>query len=215
MYKVQSDNKLYFLHEHPSTASSRKNPKIFELLERPSVKRIVSHMCAFGMMQEKDGIEMLVKKPTAFMTNSDEMAKRLSRKCEGEHRHVVLIGGRAKRAEIYPEELCREILIGLVNQMKIDGRISKGAIGMLGAIDENEVEFWDDVSGKKLRTQGVIEARKLEISEFKKHNVYRKVPLTECWEGTGKGPLDIRWIDINKGDNVNEDLRSRLVAKEI
>ncbi len=45
-----------------------------------------------------------------------------------------------------------------------------------------------------------------------------KNPLTtiaECYEVTGKGPLGIRWIDINKGDDLAEELRSRLVAKEI
>ncbi len=33
--------------------------------------------------------------------------------------------------------------------------------------------------------------------------------------GTGKAPLGIRWIDINKGDDLVEELRSRPVAKEI
>ena len=32
---------------------------------------------------------------------------------------------------------------------------------------------------------------------------------------TGKAPLGIRWIDINKGDEEAVELRSRLFAKEI
>ena len=58
-------------------------------------------------------------------------------------------------------------------------------------------------------------ARGEEIIEFHKHGVYRKVPIRESWEKTGKAPLAIRWIDINKGDAENEEYRSRLVAKEI
>ena len=32
---------------------------------------------------------------------------------------------------------------------------------------------------------------------------------------TGKKPIGVRWVDINKGDDQNPDYRSRLVAKEI
>ena len=32
---------------------------------------------------------------------------------------------------------------------------------------------------------------------------------------TGKDPIGARWVDINKGDKVHPELRSRLVAQEI
>ena len=32
---------------------------------------------------------------------------------------------------------------------------------------------------------------------------------------TGKRPIGVRWVDVNKGDAVNPEYRSRLVAKEI
>ena len=32
---------------------------------------------------------------------------------------------------------------------------------------------------------------------------------------TGKGPISVRWVDINKGDDENPNYRSRLVAREI
>jgi len=76
-------------------------------------------------------------------------------------------------------------------------------------------ETWDDVSGKPLDTSMVKRARKDELEEFQKHGVYHKVPIKECWDKTGKAPLGIRWIDINKGDDKDPEYRSRLVAKEI
>ena len=36
-----------------------------------------------------------------------------------------------------------------------------------------------------------------------------------CWAVTGKGPIGTRWIDINKGDEVNPEHRSRLVAQQV
>ena len=53
------------------------------------------------------------------------------------------------------------------------------------------------------------------MKEFKKHMVYEKVPVRQCWERTGKASVGVRWVDINKGDDVNPAYRSRLVAKEI
>ena len=48
-----------------------------------------------------------------------------------------------------------------------------------------------------------------------KHGVYKKVPISRAWDETGKAPIAVRWVDINKGDDVNANYRSRLVAKEI
>ena len=45
--------------------------------------------------------------------------------------------------------------------------------------------------------------------------MYLKVPIEECYQVTGKGPLGLKWIDINKGDDEFEQYKSRLVAKEI
>ena len=64
-------------------------------------------------------------------------------------------------------------------------------------------------------TSGVVAAREEEIIEIQKHVVYEKVPLTDCWDNTGHAPINTRWIDVNKGDVINPQYRSRLVAKEI
>ena len=43
----------------------------------------------------------LVKKPTAFLCNSQHIAEELSLRCGGGHRHVQLTDGRAHKAEVY------------------------------------------------------------------------------------------------------------------
>ena len=54
-----------------------------------------------------------------------------------------------------------------------------------------------------------------EIQQIRNHKVYEKVPLQECHQKTGKSPIKVKWVDINKGDEINKEYRSRLVAKEI
>ena len=179
LYALQDEMNLYFLHEHPSSATSWQQPCVTKLLARDKVQRVVSDMCVFGMQQEVDGVNMLVKKPTAFMTNAPELARRLTQRCSGGHRHITLIGGRAKRAEIYPDQLCREILLGLVDKMRVDGRLlGNGCLGSVVKCDESTQEYqtemsryWDNVPGKELDPVNVTRARQEEMEEFGKHNV--------------------------------------------
>lgn len=58
-------------------------------------------------------------------------------------------------------------------------------------------------------------ARAEEIEHVKAHEVYEKVPVSKCWGRTRKKPIPVRWVDINKGDAIHPDYRSRLVVKEI
>ena len=73
----------------------------------------------------------------------------------------------------------------------------------------------DEVSHKKLDDEGVRNARLDEIKQLYAHVVYEKVPVQECWNATGKKPIQVKWEDINKGDKVHREYMSRLVAKEI
>ena len=74
---------------------------------------------------------------------------------------------------------------------------------------------FDDVTGKPLKPELVHKARQGEIEELERLEVFDKVPLDECWKNTGKPPITARWLDINKGDDNDENYRSRYVAKEI
>ena len=42
-----------------------------------------------------------------------------------------------------------------------------------------------------------------------------KVPYEEARRRTGKLPIIVRWVDTNKGDEIEENYRSRLVARQL
>ena len=72
----------------------------------------------------------------------------------------------------------------------------------------------DDVSGEVLDEAGVRAARALEMEFFHKMGVYEYVTREEAVRsGTGK-IIKGRWLDVNKGDSINPDYRSRFVGKE-
>lgn len=223
LYKLQHDNGLYFLHEHPWGAKSWDNLLVKQMLELPDIVKVKSHMCAFGMNDSDHQGGGLVKKPTGFMTNAIKLAERLEQPCSGDHRHVLLLGGgRARRAQIYPDELCREIIYGLHRQMIYDGRIGHDMIGAVDKIDEAKIDmqnytdatFYDDVSGKELPKQLTIRARETELEYIRSMKLWSKVPIKECYEKTGAAPIGVKWIEVNKGDDLNPNIRARLVAQE-
>ena len=84
----------------------------------------------------------------------------------------------------------------------------------LGGAAEPQKKFWDNVTGLPLIPEKVMDARRDEIEFFKKQGVYEKILRTVCYERTGKAPVKVRWVDVNKGDEQHPDYRSRLVAME-
>ena len=75
-------------------------------------------------------------------------------------------------------------------------------------------DFFDDVTGKKLDKELVLQARAEQIGEVKKFQVYLKVPIQNCWNDTGTDPVGVRWLNVNKGDTQNPEIRCRIVAQE-
>ena len=126
LYRIQHENGMYFLHEHPHSATSWGMPEVKEILGLEGVEMVKGDMCAFGMYQDTEDGRKLVMKPTGFMTNAKELGRELNVQCDGQHKHVTLVNGRAKKAQVYPDELCFSIITGLLKQMKRDGRISEG-----------------------------------------------------------------------------------------
>ena len=85
-------------------------------------------------------------------------------------------------------------------EMMIEGRFE----------DEEAGRIFDDLTGKELVLSELRKARKEEMEFAKSLRVYEEVPITQCWESTGKAPIGTRWVDILKGELT----RSRWVAQD-
>lgn len=140
------------------------------------------------------------------------------------HRHVQLLGGKAKKAEVYPELLLRHILQGLKKEMRKKTHLNSLEFGPVNeepyfeekALDaEDWSVFVDEVSGKALETGKVMAARAEELDYARRYDVWTLAPVSECWAMTGKPPIGSRWIDIDKGDASKPCYRSRLVIQEV
>ena len=74
-----------------------------------------------------------------------------------------------------------------------------------------DVEFFDDVIGGILDKALMIEARKLEMAFFQRMGVYTKVDRSEALRVGGK-VIKTKWVDLNKGDDKEPNMRARLVG---
>ena len=84
--------------------------------------------------------------------------------------------------------------------MEATGRWHPGQVGILDDEAQNYISevreighwtvnvtrgkqtFYDQMSGARLDTSGVLAARAEEVVEIQKHDVYEKVPTGECWK---------------------------------
>ena len=240
IYAMQLNGKRHFVHEHPERSRAWDMPEVVDFLLRPNVDSTVLHMCAFGMTAKDEQGEGLVQKATRVMSSSDEVIKQVTLQCSNRgggriHRHVHLIQGRAKYAQVYPRLFGERLCEGIAAQKKLDslgvqsrplmsveqmskaaGQTSSGECPSeaLHETGGTGMVAFDDVSGQQLEPSLMIKARADEIAYFREMGVYEKVNVSECWAETGKAPIAVRWVDINKGDTQNPNYRSRLVAKE-
>ncbi len=67
-----------------------------------------------NMKQVDEEGEGYIRKRIGFMTNPPEIAKGLAKICPASHRDIQLFNGRAAQAAIYPDDLCKELLKGLI-----------------------------------------------------------------------------------------------------
>ena len=220
------------MHEHPAGSSAWKMPEVMQFILEHGIDSVVTNMCSFGMVaRDKKGVG-LVAKPTRIMSSAAEVLKRICRPCCGGHRHVHLVAGRAKAAQVYPRKFCTTLCSGIAAQHKLDdlGMEARPVLSMSemqGAAknekgqspsavlheEGGELAAYDDLSGDVLDPELMKRARREEIEYFKDMGVYDKVEIAEAHRVTGKAPIAVRWVDVNKGDTASPKYRSRLVAK--
>ena len=103
-----------FVFEHPLSASSWKLPELSGIIWARHVYVSELHMCECGLQATDDtGRTGPVMKPTRILTNDLGTAEAMRTRCQGYHKHVVLLGGgRARRAAKYSDGFVDAVIKG-------------------------------------------------------------------------------------------------------
>ena len=91
-----------------------------EVEQMAGMHRVRCDQCMYGLRVDEWGLNM---KPTGIMVNSEKIAARMNRTCDHRHFHAPTMNGRPKKAQVYPKEFCRQIILGLKEQMEVDGKL--------------------------------------------------------------------------------------------
>ena len=133
--------------------------------------------------------------------------------------------------------MCQAILEGLRDHIEEEGRLVKGICSLysgnrtdfhtedqpesslkllkLAAARHQLGDIFDATTGQLLKGCLVAKAREKEMEYFESKGVWEKVPKSEAIANTGKQPITVKWVDVNKGDDEEPNCRSRLVAREV
>ena len=212
LYHEQIRRGAWFLHDFSGNASQLSLPCMIRL----ECRHDVFH--ALGNARDRRDGERV-----SFLTNSPHIARKVegtnrresldSEICEGLRQqvgdadHASSTMHIASGTQVKPLDLTPQIL-------KKRSRRSEGGqiVQELNSIREGK--YWDDAKGGWLDPVLVRKAREEEMQYVKKHAVYEKVPMSQCWKETEKNPIKTGWADTNKGTSECPNIRSRWVAKE-
>jgi hypothetical protein len=201
VYRMQMRSGRHFAHEHPAGSTAWNMPEVKQFILEYGIESVKMNMCSFGMTsRDEEGIG-LVAKPTRILSSSPEILKRVDKPCCGGHRHVHLISGKAKAAQVYPRKFCTALCAGIAAQRKLDdlGMVArplmsteemKEAAGSHGDQDasrslheehDHGIVAYDDLTGDELKPSLMKVARREEIKYFKEMGVYEKVSVDESY----------------------------------
>ena len=175
-------------------------------------------------------------KPTGFVSNCRHLLNKLAKRCKGSgglcsdgRQHATCSSTTARDAQVYGRRLCKAMLEGMQAQLKELGMLQSGILGIQAAAAEWEADellaadrpregfsgkFRDDLTGQILNDALVAAARAKELEYFAKTQVWQKVDKVAT-RRAGHNIVSVRWVDVNKGDNVSPNYRSRLVARQL
>ena len=74
--------------------------------------------------------------------------------------------------------------------------------------------YVDDITGQPLSPELCRKARATELDYFCDKDVWTIRKINEALRRTGKLSMNVRWVEVNKGDDFTPKIRSQLVARE-
>ena len=157
---------------------------------------------------DKDGIALALK-PTRIFTNMRSAMEVVGKRCQGGHRHVTLLNGKAGPCAQYPFPLVDAFLrcVELEERALRDSEVNLCNVEELHEQEEvwencEEYAGWyDELTGEPLDPRGVKEGRQHEMSKLWERDVYEWV-LRESVRAKGGRILRTRWVQNRKGQGV-------------
>ncbi len=129
-----------------------------------------------------------------FLTNALHVARQLMTKCDGQHSHQHLIGGRAAAVARYPQELCEAIVRGIIDQQNADkGKTTIAGVMRVGSLSQSQ-KLQVRIDADRLHEEaGVPAAIKVEDNELIKWQM-ENCDNIQAWDDVSGTELEARKV---------------------
>ena len=183
LYRAQLSYGRYFIHQQPEGSTYTCARRLRSEVAKGQVRAVR------GSVRWDSHINTKLS-PHTWFTNSSHIREQLHKLCTVDE--VISISQGALKLAV---------LRGMRRELS---GISLRGINGVGTVNEEKsyedeyadhVKFIDDVTGRPLNPKLVAKARADEVRDANAHNVWTKVPIEECVQRTGKGPIGGRWVD--------------------
>eukprot|EP00971_Amphidinium_carterae_P332456 6466627-Amphidinium_carterae.2 len=132
------------------------------------------------------------------LVSTDSVVHSHQGRCSKQSLNAWLVSALAHEASIHPQEIGTHV----------------DEVTEWDALPEYYMCVHDTTSGQPLDATLVAAGCKQEMDFLKGLGAYEYSTVSECMERTGKPPVSVGWVYVNKGDSVSPNVRCRLVVKE-
>ena len=150
MCELQRREGRYYVFEQPQGSRAWDLGVVKEMMAKQDSGITTMHQCMYGLKTTDAEGEGMACTPTKVITNHDTLAEALSRKCNGAHRHVHLVGKAAcTRAAQYPKDMCQEVLKAVAVIKKNKDELQVLCVEREDMCEEDN--YGEDVAGDEYR----------------------------------------------------------------
>lgn len=119
--------------------------------------------CMYGLKDETTG--RAHEKATGLLLSSASMKQALDRRCDGQHVHEHLAGGKTKKAQQWPEDLCRQMIAGALDEMRL--QVINFAFPAELELEDHEASgSLDAITSAQDIAESPMKRRKIDLNEL-------------------------------------------------
>ena len=119
--------------------------------------------CMYGLKDEATG--RAHENAIGLLLSSASMKRVLERRCDGQHVHEVLAGGKTKKAQQWPEDLCRKMIEGALEEMRL--QVINFAFPAEQELEEHETSgHLDAITTAQDIAESPMKRRRIDLDEM-------------------------------------------------
>ena len=199
--------------EKVQRAIKRENEFVAKVIEEQDAKKAKKEGKAAERIEKEVVEEEVIEKSEERQAGDRKMDREGAHQREREEEEGENIEGKTKKRRTEVVEGCSgsSSSAGIVlRDDEGDVMVGEVAVNVEPEDEELKIKAYDDLTGREMNAEDTRLGREEEIEYMQNRRIWDEKDEEDCWKDTGKPPVSVRWVDVQKG----EEVRCRLVARD-